>query len=89
MGPDQSPISIHTRRAIELDFPAIEFVRYHNPLPTPLVLVNDGHSVILNVPKPDNFPQFPYIFGGKLRNEYEFVGLHFHWGDKNNRGAVN
>lgn len=29
----------------------------------------------------------PYIFGGKLKNEYEFEGLHFHWGDKNNRGS--
>lgn len=29
----------------------------------------------------------PYIFGGKLHNEYEIEGLHFHWGDKNNRGS--
>lgn len=29
----------------------------------------------------------PYIFGGLLRDEYELVGLHFHWGDKNNRGS--
>lgn len=31
--------------------------------------------------------RLPYIFGGPLDNEYEIEGLHFHWGDKNNRGA--
>lgn len=29
----------------------------------------------------------PYIFGGKLTAEYEFDGLHFHWGERNNRGS--
>jgi carbonic anhydrase len=54
----------------------------------PLKIHNNGHSVSLIVPKPENSSEFPYIFGGKLRAEFEFVGLHFHWGDKNNRGAV-
>lgn len=49
---------------------------------------NNGHSVSLIVPKPENY-SFPYIFGGKMQDEFEFFGLHFHWGDKNNRGAVN
>lgn len=31
--------------------------------------------------------RLPYIFGGPLDNEYEIEGLHFHWGDKNNRGS--
>lgn len=31
--------------------------------------------------------RLPYIFGGKLHDEYEIEGLHFHWGDKNNRGS--
>jgi carbonic anhydrase len=88
-GPDQSPISIHTRRSIPSNFPALEFIFYHNLLPSPLKIHNNGHSVSLIVHKPHNFTQFPYIFGGKLKGDYEFVGLHFHWGDKNNRGAVN
>lgn len=68
--------------------PAIEFIYYHNLLPAPLKIHNNGHSVSLITPKPDNFTEFPFIFGGKLRAEFEFVGLHFHWGDKNNRGSV-
>lgn len=31
--------------------------------------------------------KLPYIFGGRLHNEYEVEGLHFHWGDKNSRGS--
>lgn len=71
-----------------MNMPAIEFVYYHNLLPAPLQIYNTGHSVSLITPKPENFTQFPFIFGGKLRAEYEYVGLHFHWGDKNNRGSV-
>lgn len=29
----------------------------------------------------------PYVRGGKLPGEFEVEGVHFHWGDKNNRGA--
>jgi len=29
----------------------------------------------------------PYIRGAKLPGEFEVEGLHFHWGDKNNRGS--
>lgn len=87
-GPHQSPISIHSRRSIPLNFPAIEFIYYHNLLPSTLKVHNDGHAISLQCAKPENFTQFPFIFGGKLRSEYEFVGLHFHWGDKNNRGSV-
>jgi carbonic anhydrase len=71
-----------------LNFPAVEFIYYHNLLPGPLTIHNNGASVSLIVPKPENSTDFPYIFGGKLKDEYEFAGLHFHWGDKNNRGAV-
>lgn len=48
---------------------------------------NSGHSISLIIPT-NNFSDTPFIFGGKLQAEYEFAGLHFHWGDKNNRGAV-
>lgn len=87
-GPNQSPIAIHSRRSIPMNIPAIEFVFYHNLLPGSIKLHNNGNSLSLITPKPENFTQFPFVFGGKLRAEYEFVGLHFHWGDKNNRGSV-
>lgn len=69
--------------------PAIEMVGYHNLLPGPLLIHNNGHSVSMSIPKDTlgKMEKLPYIFGGKLRNEYEAEGLHFHWGDKNNRGS--
>lgn len=66
--------------------PAIEFIYYHNPLPVPLSIHNVGNTIVLKTPKNSTLQQ-PYIFGGKLRDEYEYVSLHFHWGDKNSRGA--
>lgn len=96
MGRHQSPISIHSRRAIPSAMPALEFIYYHNPLPAPLTIHNNGHSVTLLTPKPENATttaaaaasaQIPFIFGAKLPNEYEYYGLHYHWGDKNSRGA--
>ena len=62
-------------------------IGYHNLLPGPIQIHNNGHSVSLSLPKTDEDYQRPYIFGGKLKNEYELEGLHFHWGDKNNRGS--
>lgn len=35
----------------------------------------------------DNGEFMPYIRGAKLPGEFEVEGIHFHWGDKNNRGA--
>lgn len=68
--------------------PAVEFIYYHNLLPGPLQIHNSGQSVSLILPRDENFTEIPYIFGGKLQAEFEFASLHFHWGDKNNRGAV-
>lgn len=43
--------------------------------------------VSLSIPQTDSLDHLPYIFGGHLQSKYELVGLHFHWGDKNNRGS--
>lgn len=87
-GKHQSPIAIISGRAISLNMPAIEFVGYNNLLPGPITMHNNGHSVSLSIPKTDPSRGYhPYIFGGKMQNEYELEGLHFHWGDKNNRGS--
>ncbi|KAL1378725.1 hypothetical protein pipiens_003924 [Culex pipiens pipiens] len=87
-GKHQSPIAISSGRAISLNIPAIEFVGYNNLLPGPITMHNNGHSVSFSIPKTDpSKGRHPYIFGGKMENEYELEGLHFHWGDKNNRGA--
>ncbi|XP_058825192.1 carbonic anhydrase 7 [Topomyia yanbarensis] len=87
-GKHQSPIAVASSRAIALNMPAIELVGYNNLLPGPITLHNNGHSVSLGIPKTDpEKGRHPYIFGGKMQNEYELEGLHFHWGDKNSRGS--
>ncbi|KAK9692925.1 Eukaryotic-type carbonic anhydrase [Popillia japonica] len=87
----QSPIRIDTFRAIPLRMPAVEMVRYHDYLPGPLELRNNGHSVSLSIPKlqkDDPYVKYiPYVFGGRLHAEYELEGLHFHWGDTNSYGS--
>lgn len=75
-----------------MTLPAIEMIGYHNLLPGPLMIQNNGHSVSMSIPRlskeeQENGDHLPYIFGGKLSNEYEIEGLHFHWGDQNNRGS--
>uniref|UniRef100_U5ESR7 Carbonic anhydrase n=1 Tax=Corethrella appendiculata TaxID=1370023 RepID=U5ESR7_9DIPT len=91
-GKYQSPISIHSGRSISINMPAIEFVGYHNLLPGPIQIHNNGHSVTLSVPKreqetEDTLSSVPYIFGGKLTNQYVLEGLHYHWGYRNSRGS--
>lgn len=87
-GKHQSPIAISIGRATPINMPAIELVGYHNLLPGTIMVHNNGHSVSLEIPKTDSAKgKHPYMFGGKMPNEYVLEGLHFHWGDKNNRGA--
>ncbi|XP_037949018.1 carbonic anhydrase 7-like isoform X2 [Teleopsis dalmanni] len=72
--------------------PAIDMIGYHNLLPHPLKILNNGHTVSITIPKLNatelkNGEFMPYVRGGKLPGEFEVEGIHFHWGDKNNRGA--
>ncbi|CAL7938940.1 unnamed protein product [Xylocopa violacea] len=84
----QSPVSIRSSVAIVLPLPAVETVGYHNFLPGPLHLQNNGHSAVIKL---NNNPRkrLPYIFDGSLDadQEYEVDHLHFHWGARNNRGS--
>ncbi|XP_022910888.2 carbonic anhydrase 2 [Onthophagus taurus] len=90
-GEMQSPIRIDSFKAIPLRMPALEMIRFHDYLPGPLDLTNNGHSVTLSLPKlPEDDPYqkyIPYVFGARLHNEYVLEGLHFHWGDTNNQGS--
>ncbi|KAK0091619.1 hypothetical protein PV326_002953 [Microctonus aethiopoides] len=85
----QSPITLSTSKSIALPLPALEMVGFHDFLPHPLTLINNGHSVALNVVKNSTHRRLPYIFGAMLNEnqQYELEGLHFHWGNKNNRGS--
>ncbi|CAG2053662.1 unnamed protein product [Timema podura] len=82
----QSPIHLVAHKAIPLPLPALEMVRYHNPLPQPIVFTNTGHSVSVSV-NPLEYDQLPMIFGAMLPNMYQLDSFHFHWGSKNNQGS--
>nr|XP_036675519.1 carbonic anhydrase 2 [Drosophila suzukii] len=90
-GKTQSPIAITTSRTMSVHMPAVDMIGYHNLLPYPLKMLNNGHTVSISIPKVnvtevgEDF--LPYIRGAKLPGEFEVEGLHFHWGDKNNRGS--
>ncbi|XP_037825566.1 carbonic anhydrase 2 [Lucilia sericata] len=91
-GKTQSPIAVHSSKTIPLHMPAVDMIGYHNVLPYPLKMINNGHTVSIAIPKladvaKDNGEFMPYIRGAKLPGEFEVEGIHFHWGDKNNRGA--
>ncbi|XP_030369685.1 carbonic anhydrase 2 [Scaptodrosophila lebanonensis] len=92
-GKTQSPIAISSSRTIPMHMPAVDMVGYHNLLPYPLKMINNGHTVSISIPKlTGNASEsegafLPYVRGGKLPGEFEVEGVHFHWGDKNNRGS--
>ncbi|EFN75460.1 Carbonic anhydrase 9 [Harpegnathos saltator] len=85
----QSPVSISTSKAIPLPLPALEMIGYHDFLPMPQTLINDGRTVKLTINKNAIREKLPYVFGATLKpnQQYEIEQLHFHWGAKNNRGA--
>ncbi|XP_034187917.1 carbonic anhydrase 2 isoform X1 [Osmia lignaria lignaria] len=84
----QSPVSISTHKSIALPLPALEIIGYHDYLPGPLYLKNNGHSVMMTINNHSK-RKLPYIFGAVFdtNEEYEIDHLHFHWGGKNNRGS--
>ncbi|XP_053986725.1 carbonic anhydrase 2-like isoform X1 [Hylaeus volcanicus] len=85
----QSPVSISSFKSFPLPLPALEVIGYHDYLPGPLHLKNNGHSVVVNINNNARNMYLPYIFGASLEvnQEYELDHLHFHWGAKNNRGS--
>lgn len=48
-GTHQSPIHINTEYAIPLAIPALEMIGYHNLLPRPISVTNNGHSGKVNL----------------------------------------
>ncbi|KAL9894013.1 carbonic anhydrase 9 isoform 2-T2 [Glossina fuscipes fuscipes] len=124
-GKTQSPIAVNPTRAISLHMPAVDMIGYHNLLPYPLKIINNGHTesvsqsvrweilisfyffflfsfeiffpfvfntVSIAIPKLSEEQLgkgefMPYTSGAKLPGEFEVESIHFHWGDKNNRGA--
>ncbi|PSN32015.1 hypothetical protein C0J52_18083 [Blattella germanica] len=86
-GEYQSPIKIIGHRAIPLSLRAVEMVGYHDPLPGPLSLINNGHSVKLKPEGLQNVPSPPAVYGALLSDHYVLDSFHFHWGLRNYRGS--
>ncbi|KAL5286997.1 CA14.2 family protein [Megaselia abdita] len=91
-GKRQSPISISQQKTSHILMPSIEMIGYNNLLPFPLNITNNGHTASVAISKLNAFQEslgdfLPFVKGGKLSGEYEIESLHFHWGDKNNKGA--
>ncbi|EDW24004.1 GL23614 [Drosophila persimilis] len=84
-GKTQSPIAITTSRTIPVHMPAVDMIGYHNPSAVSPENVSIGIPKVNASNAEEDF--LPYIRGAKLSGEYEVEGLHFHWGDKNNRGS--
>lgn len=78
-GQYQSPIQIIRHRAIPLYLRAVEMVGYHDPLPGPLNLTNNGHSgtvqqankeVSCNARQRNYIALFPSIILHEIRGKY-------------------
>ncbi|XP_022239429.1 carbonic anhydrase 2-like [Limulus polyphemus] len=83
-GKKQSPINIDDSEVkINKNLRDIKFVNYDKVLNNP-VLVNNGHSVKLDIEDDSNVPK---IQDGGLKAEYKFQQLHFHWGSENTTGS--
>ncbi|XP_016973765.1 carbonic anhydrase 2-like [Drosophila rhopaloa] len=85
-GLNQSPISLNVEKAETSLMPRVFFGNYKLKLKGPISIINNGHTVFMNIPKTTNGKK-PFIIGGTLKNRYEADGLHFHWGSKNSQGS--
>ena len=52
-----------------------------------MTLANNGHTLLLSLPKKYPTDQTPAISGGGLNGTYNFVQLHFHWGSSLKKGG--
>ncbi|XP_023725710.1 carbonic anhydrase 9 isoform X2 [Cryptotermes secundus] len=86
-GEYQSPILIVRHRAIPLPLRAVEMIGYHDPLPGPLNLTNNGHSVMLRPEGLGRVKHPPAVYGALLKDHYVMDTLHFHWGLRDYRGS--
>ncbi|XP_018328028.1 carbonic anhydrase 15-like isoform X2 [Agrilus planipennis] len=84
-GHRQSPINIYDATGKRLN--PFKLQNYRDPLPGPLMLHNNGHTVVLQIAHPRRGQSVPYITGGWLSKSYQFESLHFHWGERSDFGS--
>ncbi|XP_034489037.1 carbonic anhydrase 6-like [Drosophila innubila] len=69
---------------MEKHLPSLHFEFYDNQLMSPLTVVNNGHTVNIDLPRSALVPQ---ITGGLMWEKFEPKSIHFHWGSPNSKGS--
>jgi len=84
-GTSQSPIDIVTAGVTEVSNTSpLIMTSYDEELPNQLFLLNNGHSVQVNIPQSS---QIVLISQGGLQSVYMLEQFHFHWGETNSEGS--
>ena len=85
-GEKQSPIDIVPHAATPQSFMPI-FMANYDTTEKKLHIINNGHTVLVKLPK--DYPDYriPSIKDGGLTHQYQFGQLHFHWGSDEKRGS--
>ncbi|CAL7937563.1 unnamed protein product [Xylocopa violacea] len=81
LGKTQAPINIVLKDVVDASYPPLEFSNLENPHKTNIM--NNGHTVMIRNLGPDA----PAVSGGPLNDTYNFLQMHFHWGQYDGIGA--
>lgn len=84
-GEKQSPIDVLTNETIKTRFAPFTFMNYDQEVN--LEVTNKAHSIKFQIPPPRAKITPPYILGGGLEDNYQFLQGHFHWGSEPNHGS--
>lgn len=84
----QSPIDIDRSQARHINhYLPFNFWGY-DERPERMSVVNNGHSIQIEITEPRESHEMPRVREGGLPNlSYEFAQLHFHWGSTNSQGS--
>ncbi|XP_046631691.1 carbonic anhydrase 2-like [Daphnia pulicaria] len=85
-GNKQSPIDIVPSTAKPQNFLPIHLGNY-DTIGKSFTLINNGHTVLLSLPKNYADYRMPFVRDGGLTNQFIFAQLHFHWGAEGDRGS--
>ncbi|EFX88011.1 alpha-carbonic anhydrase [Daphnia pulex] len=81
----QSPIDIQPKETVLASFPNFVFHNYGHI--NNMTMVNNGHTVTINLPEDYPKHKMPHITGGGLNGTYNFAQMHMHWGVDSTLGS--
>ncbi|KAL7728827.1 hypothetical protein ACLKA6_004178 [Drosophila palustris] len=82
-GKQQSPIDFEDRTIITKYLPRIRF-EFYNTMMKSLTVINNGLTVSIDLPV---IAPISKISGGLMRDEFQPMSIHFHWGSPNSMGS--